>query len=137
MIECLSSFTLQAVSNPKIVGTYLHFKSPSMVLGHPITRVFKFLLLHGSILKPWTIRNIVHIHNWNVLFACKYYYHPLNYVISILIKGNGSWNVNKNPTRKHYFIQKHPRKHYNLYQLRHTWSSQQGGMHWCLSHHHQ
>lgn len=36
---------MQAVSNPKLVGTSLHFKSPSMVLGHPMTRVFKFLLL--------------------------------------------------------------------------------------------
>lgn len=32
--------TLHAVSNPKLVGTSLDFKSPSMVFGHPITRVF-------------------------------------------------------------------------------------------------
>lgn len=38
-------FTLHAVSNPKLVGTSLHFKSPSMVFGHPITRVFIFLTL--------------------------------------------------------------------------------------------
>lgn len=37
--------TLQAVSNPKLAGTSLHFKSPSMVFGHPITRVFKFFPL--------------------------------------------------------------------------------------------
>lgn len=43
--------TLQAVSNPKLVGTSLHFKSPSMVLGHPITRVFIFLLLNEKIKK--------------------------------------------------------------------------------------
>ena len=43
--------TLQAVSNPKLVGTSLHFKSPSMVLGHPITRVFIFLLLNEQIKK--------------------------------------------------------------------------------------
>jgi hypothetical protein len=38
--------TLQAVSNPKLVGTSLHFRSPSIVLGHPITRVFRFFDLH-------------------------------------------------------------------------------------------
>ena len=37
--------TLQAVSNPKLVGTSLHLRSPSMVFGQPITLVFKFLLL--------------------------------------------------------------------------------------------
>lgn len=37
--------TLHAVSKPKLVGTSLHFKSPSMVFGHPMTRVFNFLPL--------------------------------------------------------------------------------------------
>jgi len=43
--------TLHAVSNPKLVGTSLHFKSPSMVFGHPMTRVFKFLFLQDAITK--------------------------------------------------------------------------------------
>ena len=33
------------MSNPKLVGTSLHFRSPSIVFGQPITRVFKFLPL--------------------------------------------------------------------------------------------
>lgn len=37
--------TLHAVSNPKLTGTSLLFKSPSIVFGHPITRVFIFLPL--------------------------------------------------------------------------------------------
>ena len=36
------SDTLQAVSNPKLVGTSLHFRSPSIVFGQPMTRVFMF-----------------------------------------------------------------------------------------------
>lgn len=33
------------MSNPKLVGTSLHFRSPSMVFGHPITLVFMFFTL--------------------------------------------------------------------------------------------
>lgn len=70
--------TLQAVSNPKLVGTSLLFKSPSIVFGHPITLVFMSLPLetecenyHSTSEKVsffFTFCNIsekVHIHLFN------------------------------------------------------------------------
>lgn len=60
--DCIASFTLHAVSNPKLVGTSLHFKSPSMVLGHPMTRVFKFLLLYNPKLNKQQLKKQEHLH---------------------------------------------------------------------------
>ena len=57
-------YTLHAVSKPKLVGTSLLFRSPSIVLGHPITCVFIFLSL-WHVIEPQ--RNKYHKSPWSPL----------------------------------------------------------------------
>lgn len=41
MFPINSEYTLQAVSNPKLISMCSFFKSPSIVFGHPITLFLK------------------------------------------------------------------------------------------------